>query len=82
MNHNIKNHALKFEVVLIGKTIDTSGEFSFIPDFFDVSIYTYNIDLTDGITFNIQCGFHKSNEMRGAFTKKNISYIRENIFTR
>ena len=48
---------LEFKIVLIGKDIDTSGSFCFIPDFDkNVEFYTYKYGLY-GLEFNNEFGY-------------------------
>jgi len=56
--HRKSNLRLEFNVILIGKTIDISSEFSYLPDFingfgFNLHHFTYNYNV-DGISFNYQ----------------------------
>lgn len=52
-----------FQIVLIGKKVDTSGDFVFMADAINnLSLYTYEIDLYKGITFRKHKGYYLSNE--------------------
>lgn len=52
----------KVKIVLIGRTIDTSGSFCYLPDIFDdLKVYTYSYSL-NGLIFKLQKGYRQENE--------------------
>lgn len=56
------NYDVGYNIVLIGKELDTSGSFCFIPDFSsNVEFYTYNYDL-DGLKFKNKKGYILTDE--------------------
>lgn len=58
---NVRPHKYYIHGVLIGKTIDTSGEVCYMPDIMgNVSMYTYSYSLT-GMRFNCESGFKLTN---------------------
>jgi len=59
---NLDRTAIDIEIILIGKKIQTNGDFVFLADFIDnLSIYIYEIDLIKGIKFNQLNGWHHNN---------------------
>lgn len=55
-----------FRLVLIGKSVDTSGSFCFLPDYlygdtFTFEMYTYNFDI-DGLIFKDVSGYNLVNK--------------------
>ena len=53
---------VSFDAVLIGRELDTSGSFCFLPDLIgDLQIYTYSYDI-DGLKFNNECGYSLTNK--------------------
>lgn len=65
-----------YEIVLIGKTIETSSDFCFLSDVFKrVSFYTYSISLEDGIKFNKENGFCHTNEQLKSVSKTTLKKI-------
>jgi hypothetical protein len=59
------------EIILIGKTIETNGDFCYTPNVFsNVSLYTYSIDLLQGIKFTRQYGYVLTGANFG--TSKNV----------
>ncbi len=54
---------LSFDIVLIGKSIDLSSEFAYLPDIINtLRVYTYSIDIVKGLKFKRQSGYHLSDE--------------------
>lgn len=59
---NLENTTINIEIILIGKTIQTNGDFVFLTDFVkNLKVYTYEIDLIDGINFKQHRGWCKTN---------------------
>lgn len=64
-----RNHPIAYydyKIILVGKDLDTSGSFCFLPDFFyrgrlTVEFYTYNFDI-DGLFFDEQNQYHLQND--------------------
>lgn len=61
-----KRHLFEIKIVLIGKTIDVSGSFCFIPDVIsssdcEIKFYTYKYNI-DGLSFYEQHGYSLINE--------------------
>lgn len=80
LNKKYNLHEIKFQITLIGKTIDTRNDFCYITDIFpQVFIYTYEIDMEKGILFSQQSGFYKHNEMRGCINFEDKKKIRDLI---
>lgn len=61
------------EIRLIGKSIDMSSSFCYMSDFFyNVDIYTYEIDLINGIKFKSQDGYCLNKENLFSLAKENF----------
>jgi hypothetical protein len=78
LKHKIGNEKIpylfSFSIHLIGKSIDLSGEFIYLPDFIhSLSLYTYSLSLTEGLTFKTHNGYQLINP--GFSNDKKISSI-------
>lgn len=61
---NVKSYEMEIEIVLIGKSVNTSSDFCYLIDFIpNLQVYTYSIDLDKGVLFTRQKGYMMSNEM-------------------
>lgn len=59
----LRNTNADFGITLIGKKVDTNGDFVFYEDIFDVvRLFTYEIDFNKGIIFKEQTGFFHGKE--------------------
>jgi hypothetical protein len=53
---------INFQIFLIGKSV-CKNDFCYIPDFIhNVNLYTYKIDLQNGLSFNAQHGYKLTSE--------------------
>lgn len=60
---------VNFDIVLIGRTVDTSSDFVFLSDFIDeVTLYTYHLDFIQGLRFESHEGFFKTKEPNFDYT--------------
>lgn len=60
----LTNTKVQCAITLIGKTVDSSSDFIYLPDIIDnLAIYTYKLDFKDGITFQREAGYCITNEV-------------------
>lgn len=63
VNKSLKNAYVSIDISLIGKTINQSDDFVYMADIFGgVKLYTYSIDLVQGIKFNQHRGYFLKEE--------------------
>ncbi len=61
-----KNHTIEFRIRLIGKTLNMGNNFCYLPDCFPLlQIFTFAINMTDGIKFHNEYNYKQNNEMIG-----------------
>lgn len=60
------NYSIKFNIVLLGKTLNKKDSFCYMADFVEnLSVYTYSIDLIEGMIFRNEHNYSQKNEMVG-----------------
>jgi hypothetical protein len=71
---------LRFNITLIGKTLDLKSNFCYISDFIDnVNLYTYHADLDKGFVFEQRYDFHLSKESIAILNKEDKTKLK-NMF--
>lgn len=72
---NSFNIDIEYEIILIGKYVDKRDDFIYIPDLFrNIKIYTYKIDLINGITFKSEHDYSLINSKKIQINNIGITY--------
>jgi len=76
----IPDRYVSLECILVGKTIQTNGDFVFLMDLMtNAKAYTLSIDIITGAIFKREYGYTIRNEMRGCITKDQMQSLKDSV---
>lgn len=80
-NHD-KIVTVRYNVVLIGKSLDTGSDFVFLLDLIDnLTTYTYELDFIRGLVFVKHCGYDYTNQSEIDLSDYHYDIVKGNLHT-